>query len=341
MKVAQILAARRRNWQDLEQLCMQLESRSGRKIPPSTLSRFSSLYRSVCADLALADSYHLPQNTVHYLHQLVARAHNQLYRSRTLHVSSLFDELFRKLPRRLFEDNCLRLAFVLFWGLFCLAMYLAYTSEDFAESVVGADTLVSVEQMHEHSIGSASGESSALGTAYYIWHNPAIGLRCFAFGLLFGVGGLIETLANALMLGAIFGHMATVEGQASDNFFQFVTAHGPFELTAIVLAAGAGMRLGFSLVDTGGLTRFAALQKAAKIAVPTISLSIILFVFAALIEGYLSPSEAPYIIKALVGACSAGLLLFYFVILGSSPGEEDEAEEGPSSPFDDLEEVAA
>ena len=53
-----------------------------------------------------------------------------------------------------------------------------------------------------------------------------------------------------IVLGAAFGHMGTVEQR--DNFFQFVTAHGPFELTAIVLSAAAGMRLGFSLVDTHG-----------------------------------------------------------------------------------------
>ena len=33
-------------------------------------------------DLALADAYQLPPTTVEYLHQLVGRAHNQMYRGR-------------------------------------------------------------------------------------------------------------------------------------------------------------------------------------------------------------------------------------------------------------------
>ena len=40
-----------------------------------------------------------------------------------------------------------------------------------------------------------------------------------------------------------------------DNFFEFVTAHGPFELTAIALAAAAGLRLGIGVFHTAGLTR--------------------------------------------------------------------------------------
>ena len=37
---------------------------------------------------------------------------------------------------------------------------------------------------------------------FYIGHNATIGLRCFAFGLLAGIGGLYETVFNASTLGA-------------------------------------------------------------------------------------------------------------------------------------------
>ena len=37
---------------------------------------------------------------------------------------------------------------------------------------------------------------------------------------------------------------------------------------------------------------------------------------SALIEGFLSPSTAPYPVKAAVAALSTGMLLFYFVVLG-------------------------
>ena len=42
----------------------------------------------------------------------------------------------------------------------------------------------------------------------------------------------------------------------------------------------------------------------------------VLFTMAAGIEAYLSPSAAPYAIKAVVAILSASLLLFYLFVLG-------------------------
>jgi hypothetical protein len=67
------LESRRRHWQELEQLCKALEG-WWRKAPPAAeVSRFADLYRSACANLALADAYQLPPATIRYLHQLVGR----------------------------------------------------------------------------------------------------------------------------------------------------------------------------------------------------------------------------------------------------------------------------
>lgn len=309
MKVSDLLDSRRKNWRELEEFCMRLEGRSRRKIEPAAVVRFASLYRAVCADLALADAYQLPLGTVDYLHRLVGRAHNLLYRSRTFVLSTWARQLLVEVPQRLYTDNCLRLAFCVFWGIFLLSCLMAYRVPGYTEQVVGKETIMSLEDMY-----SQPAKINGVMAGFYIYHNIGIGFRCFAFGILFGVGGLYVTMFNAAMLGAMFGHMATTPYR--DNFFQFVTAHGPFELTAVILAAGAGMRLGFSLVDTHGLPRLASLRRAAYEAMPSLAATMIMFSMAAMIEGYLSPSAAPYWIKALVAVQSAAMLMFYFVILG-------------------------
>jgi uncharacterized membrane protein SpoIIM required for sporulation len=314
MKVSDLLEARRTNWRQLETLCDQLERRSRRRLPSETILKFSSLYRAACADLALADAYQLPAGTIRYLHRLVGRAHNQLYRSRTFAVSDWARKMLVEVPRRLFFDNSLRLAFGVFWGIFLLSTVVAYRSPGYAERVVGKEQLAMIQQMYSE---PPSGRDPSIGggmAGFYLFHNTSIGLRCFAFGLLFGVGGLYMTVFNAGCLGAVFGFMAG--SPQSDNFFHFVTAHGPFELTAIVLSAAAGMRMGFALVDTKGLTRTAALRREAKEALPTMWAAIILFMLAALIEAFVSPSSAPYSAKAMVGGISVGILVFYFLVLG-------------------------
>jgi uncharacterized membrane protein SpoIIM required for sporulation len=317
MKVADLLQLRREQWRELEQLCTRLNGWQRKRMTPADIMHFSALYRAACADLALADAYQLPPATVDYLHQLVGRAHNQLYRGEALTLRAWFRELFLAVPRRLFRDRCLWLAAAVFWGVFLLSGVLAYTSQDFAERVVGKDQLTMMEDSYSQPVRRSFAEGGSQGggmAGFYIYHNVGIGLRCFAFGMLLGVAGLYVTLFNATMLGVVFGFMA--RSPHADNFFQFVTAHGPFELTAVVLCAAAGMRLGFSLVDTHGLTRIASLRRAARESTSTVWAAVMLFVFAAAIEAFVSPSAAPYAVKASVAIVSCAFLLFYFVVLG-------------------------
>jgi uncharacterized membrane protein SpoIIM required for sporulation len=321
MRVLERLESRRRHWQELEKLCGALES-GWHKLPPAAnVSRFAGLYRSACADLALADAYQLPPATILYLHQLVGRAHNQLYRYESVPTGGWFRELFDQVPQRLFADGCLRLAFAIVWGVFLLCAVIAWRDPDFAPRLVGRERLLGLERRYTVRYRPQAVAQTAWA-GYYLEHNATIGLRCFAFGLLAGIGGLYETVFSASTLGAEFGYMA--HSPHATNFFQFVTAHSPFELTAIVLMAAAGMRLGFSMIDTRGRGRADALYRAARRSVPVMSVGVVLFLLAAGIEAFVSPSAAPYAVKAGVAALSIVVLFFYFVVLGY-PGRRDVA----------------
>ena len=246
MKVADFLKQRRENWQELEQLCGQMETRRKKRLGPVMVDRFASLYRAACADLALADSYQLPPNTVQYLHRLVGRAHNQLYRSRSFNVSTWSHHLFYVVPQRIFADPCLHTAFCVFWGIFLLSMFLAWSDNwpQFARTMLTPEYLDQMESNFADEIGSSLNANAA---SFYIRHNTGIGLQCFAGGLLL-IPGLLVTIFNAAHLGAAFGYMAQPEITSGENFFHFVTAHGPFELTAIVMSSAAGLRLGLSWI---------------------------------------------------------------------------------------------
>lgn len=312
MKVAELLETRSAQWEELETLCRT--ERAGARSAEVQV-RFARLYRAACADLALADAYQLPPDATAYLHELVGRAHNRLYRRRRFQFAQWGRELISVLPQRLYRDRCLRLALVLFWGVFGLCALLAYRNPGFAQELLGAEQVQMIEEMYSERDLSRSADASASMFGFYSRHNSTIGLRSFAFGLLFGVGGLLETVFNAALLGAIHGYMATAPEWT--NFRDFVTAHGPIELTAIVLSAAAGMRLGFALVATGGLKRTAALRRAAAEAAPTISAAVLLFILAGLIEAFVSPWALPYPVKLGVAAVSALLLLFYYLVLGA------------------------
>ncbi len=318
MKVSELLAERHQNWAELQQLCGRLEGRRARRQRPETLNRFAALYRAACADLALADAYQLPPNTVQYLHHLVAQAHSQLYPSRSFRLRSWPQELLYNVPRRLFFDKTVWWSFALFFGFFVGAYFLAKYDPQFAKETIGEENMEAMRTMYRQPVSGRNFRDSNSMMGFYIQHNATIGLRCFAYGLvLFGIGGLFEMSFNAIFLGAVFGYISTTPQR--ENFFTFVTAHGPFELTAIALSAAAGMRLGSSVVWNGDLTRLASLRRAGREAMPTVSAAVILFIFAAVIEGFVSPSAAPYGFKLGVGALSCCVLLFYFVMLGMPP----------------------
>jgi len=318
MKVAELLESRRRNWKELDALCQRLEQRRRGTLTPLDMSRFASLYRAACADLALADSYRLPQPTVNYLHRLVGRAHNQLYRSRSFEFAHWKQVMLTEVPQRIFSDRCVQLAFCIFWGCFIASAFLAASPNlwpEYAEQVLSAEQIATLEENFSEQLGGRRSSMNSLMAAFYIHHNTGIGLKCFASGLLV-VPGLLILLFNSVFLGAAFGYMARPDVPAGVNFFEFVTAHGPFELTAIVLSAGAGLRLGMGWLRTNGMSRGASLRKTAQEAMPLVGAVMLLFFLAALIEGFISPTALPYPFKALIAIISSGLLMFYFIVLG-------------------------
>lgn len=310
MKVAQLVEKRRRQWAELERLCESTTQ-------PDDVARFAALYRAACADLALASSYQLAPGTVQYLHRLVGRAHSRLYRSRRFNPQSWADVIFYKAPQQIFSDPCVAVAALLFFGLFTLSAILAFNESAFpayAETIVGAEQLEGLEDMYADPI-EGNFQQYVVMAGFYIRHNTGIGLRCFAFGILL-IPCLWTLCSNAVILGASFGYMAREGVAGGDHFCVFVTAHGPFELTAIALSAGAGLRLGMGLFRTRGMTRLASLRVNAIRAVPIMVAAVVLFALAAFTEGFISPSPLVYPLKAAWAILSSGMLMFYFVILG-------------------------
>ncbi len=208
-----------------------------------------------------------------------------------------------------------------FWGTLLIAALLAAARPEFARLIVGSANLEQFDHMYAEPIGTAQGRalrgSDTLMAGFYIQHNASIGLRCFAWGIVFGIGSLYELVSNAIVIGVLAGHLAT-KPQAV-NFFTFVTAHSSFELTAIIVSAAAGMRLGWGLIETKGASRIGSLRREAAAALPALFSAVVLFFLAAFVEGYVSASALPYRFKAAVALASAALIIAYLTLGGRAP----------------------
>ena len=327
MRIAELLEKRRQGWLELERMCDLLQkakfpfSRQGAQV-----AKFSSLYRAACTDLSMAEQYQLPPATVEYLHRLVGRAHSQLYRSQRFPIERWISYLVRVMPHAVFRDPCVMVAGLIFFGSFTLSALVAYSEEAFPtypQRVLGSEQIEQFEDMYEKSPSSAPRQYLA-SAGFYIKHNAGIGLQCFALGPLI-LPSLCMLAYNGVVLGATFGYMARADVEQGDNFMEFVTAHGAFELTAIALSAAAGLRIGVGLFSTRGLSRSASFRLNAERSLPLILCSVILFVLAAFTEGCLSPSPVSYSVKKFFAMASSMMLILFFLLLGFPTSERLES----------------
>jgi uncharacterized membrane protein SpoIIM required for sporulation len=216
------------------------------------------------------------------------------------------------------------LAAVVFWGVFLFSAVLSAGRSEFAPLIVGETNLESYDHMYAQPLsGKHTGgreRNDTLMVGFYIQHNATIGLQCYAWGILLGLGSLYQLFWNALQIGAVFGYMATRPHAA--NFFEFVTAHSSFELTAIIVSAAAGLRMGWGLIDTQGQSRLSSLRREAANSLPAVGVAVVLFVLAALVEGYVSASSLPYWSKATVAILTAACIIAFLALGGrGEPGK--------------------
>ncbi len=125
---------------------------------------------------------------------------------------------------------------------------------------------------------------------YYIMNNISIGLRTFAFGLIAGVGTVLVMLFNGVGIGSVAGHLQHIGH--GDPFWRFVAGHGAFELTAIVIAGGAGLQLGMKLLAPGRRRRIDALVEGGVIGAKLCVGVAAMLLIAAFIEAFWSSIAA-------------------------------------------------
>jgi uncharacterized membrane protein SpoIIM required for sporulation len=321
---------RQRDWDRLDALVRGVQAKGLRKQLPEDVAQLSPLYRDVCADLARAVAARYSAPLVDYLQGLTAHAHTVLYghgrgrsamsRGRWLRTAV---DAFPRAVRR--HKTAMAIAFVLFFLPFFAGLIAELANPDFALRIVPESQLRPLLEAYKQ--GFASGRDTGMDAAmagFYVNNNVGIALRCFATGLVFGIGSAFYLVENGLVTGAIMGYVAS--HGAGGNILTFIVGHSSLELGAIVLAGGAGLSLGWSIVAPGDKTRIASLQAAAKSVVVVVFGAAVMLLMAAAVEGFWSSSSAPDVVKRSVGAIMFVLVLSYMVFGGRGSREAAQLE---------------
>lgn len=285
------------------------------KLPPSEISRAAALYRAVSTDLMRARRLGCPRDVIAYLDSLTALAHNALYAASRNDRRLRLVELLLDFPRAFRRAWPFMLAAgLLFWLPFALGWLGTLHLPGFAERVLPVHMLESMVESYSTGFGSGRDADTDAGmTGFYVYNNVGIAFRCFATGILYGMGSVFFLLYNGLVTGTVVGYV--VQSGHGHNILTFICGHGPFELTAIVISGGAGMRMGYALLGSSGQTRVASLRAIADDLISLILGAALLLFGAALIEAWWSPSSLPGPVKwgfsGLMSLLTAGFLLLY------------------------------
>src|SRR5439155_12636659 len=142
-------------------------------------------------------------------------------------------------------------------------------------------------------------------------NNIQVAFLAFSGGVLVGLGTVYVLVSNGLALGGVLG-AAQFYGVAP-LLWSFISPHGYLELTCIVIAGAAGLMLGDALLRPGLLLRREALAHASRQAVELVMGAAPVLVVAGLIEGFVSPSDLPIVVKLVFGPL-AGLGLYALLL---------------------------
>jgi uncharacterized membrane protein SpoIIM required for sporulation len=281
-------------------------------LPGPEIAEIVRLYLRASTHLAEIRTTYADPRLESYLNAVVGRAHAALYgsRSRSIrNVGRFFGERYRAAARR-------TLPFILvsagLMAAVTLAMALWVTASPEAQAGVlpgfARDAIRQAgETTSEPDIGIAP---SALSTII-LTNNVQVALLAFAFGIGFGIGTMYLLVQNAALIGALAGgYQAAGEGA---RFWALVLPHGLLELTAICIAAGAGLRMGWSLIAPGDRPRGEALVEEARDSVLVVTGVVPAFVLAALIEGFVTGRSGTAAVEIALGVVVAAAYIAFLL----------------------------
>lgn len=311
MKQQQFEAENQALWDDIAAILDG--SRSDRVALPAK-------YRRLCQCLALARQRGYSPALAGYLQTMVSDCHRLIYGTAVARPNTLVRWMLVEFPCRVrAEWKLLLVTCIACFGVGALVGLLVWFDPQLAYSFKSPEELASYRSMYQPSkvnIGRGGSEGDFQMFGHYIWNNVSIDFKTFALGLLGAVPALLIMAFNGLQLGVIGSWLSQDDG-TRDTFWSFVITHASLEITGMLFAGMAGMKLGLALIRPGRMTRGMALRNASQYMFPVLIGASVMTFFAAFIEAFWSASPAvPQGVKYGVGALCWLLVIAFFTFAG-------------------------
>jgi uncharacterized membrane protein SpoIIM required for sporulation len=314
---------RAKAWKRLQELEDRAMQTGLRRMTSEEVLELGRLYRRAAADLAQSRSLGLDPREAALLNGLVGRAYGLIYTPERGGAASVVEFFTREFPR-CFRRNFgfIAAAFLAFAAGALVGVFATLLNRDTVDVLMGPGWSRGMEELGQrHRAGHnwLPAEMRPFASSFIMTNN--IGLSClvFAGGILLGIPTLLFLFRNTgIMMGTIA--VAVAQHHTAYEFWGFVAPHGVLELPAIFVAGGAGLMLGYALINPGEYSRRTALRMAAPDAVLLVFGVAAMLVIAGTIEAFFSPVLIPPALKLLVAALTFTAEIAYFVFAGRGDG---------------------
>ncbi|MGW1194186.1 stage II sporulation protein M [Streptomyces sp. NPDC002559] len=313
------VTAHRVEWDRLDQLL-----RRGRRLTGTEADELVELYQRTATHLSLLQSSAPDPMLTARLTQLVARARSTVTGTRRASWRDVTRFLTAGFPAAVYRSRHWWIpTAVLSTVLAAVIGWWIGTHPEVQSAIAAPDDL--------RRLTSPGGEYEtyysshpAASFAAQVWTNNAqAAAMCLVLGAFLCVPVIWILFINVLNLGVGIGLMSSA-GRL-DTFMGLILPHGLLELTAVFVAAGTGLRLGWTVIDPGPHTRRSALAQQGRAAIGmAIGLALVLFV-SGVIEGFVTPSGLPTWGRVAIGIVAELAFLAYVYILGGRAARAGES----------------
>lgn len=290
-------------------------------MPAAQVQELIRLYRETAADLARLRTLQADPQEIAYVNRLVAASHGLVYRGVGREAGGLLRFFLVEYPRLVRQTWAFSLASLLIGVAFAGMSYVTVqrSPEVVTDIMGGADAEFVDHRTGDDIRGRFQTMSSPVLSSFVTTNNIRVALLAFALGITFGLGTVYVLAVNGVMLGGFAG--AYARSGVGTDFWVTVMPHGALELSAIVVAGGSGLLLGYSLWCPGDRSRRLALRESAVVAMKLAVGLVPAFIVAGLIEGFVTPSQDMSSSAKLGLGMLAAVVFWTYCLLGGRGGE--------------------
>jgi uncharacterized membrane protein SpoIIM required for sporulation len=306
------ITANRDTWERLDVLVARARG-DVRRLDAAALDELVRLHLRTSSHLSTVRTHLGDADLAAYLSVLVARSSAVVHGTRARSWRSVATAIGRTFPAAVWHLRAhVVVATVAFLGVALVAGAWLATSPRAVDAALPEPLRTAyVEDDFE---AYYSDQPAAVFGAQVFTNNARVGALAFAVGIAWGVPTLYVLALNGVNVGIAAGVFHDA-GEAA-RFYGLILPHGLLELTAVFIAGGAGLALGWTLLTPGDRLRRDALAEQGRRAIVVVLGLVLVFAVSGVLEAYVTPAGVPTWLRVATGAAVWAAFCAWIVVVG-------------------------